>query len=204
VANKGIRVRGLYGGARLERMQVELSRKHLKQFGECFVKLVAKEAKDDFAKRGWVGKAYDGTPPIWESFSYRISGDRTIEILSTFPGLATLTGDGVPEHAMEWLTQEAKDKHPTNYKLTETERKRGMKQSGHVSQGERLPLIVPVEKNGTVIFRAAPLKLEDAWVHPGIARFTFMQRAARKASQVCAHIFGQAAVEYLAKLSNRR
>ena len=201
MADKGLRIRGLYGGARLERMQVELTREHLNQFGECFVKLVAKEAKVDFAKRGWSGRAYDRSPVLWESFSFRISGERTIEILSTFPRIAMLTADGLPRHKMEWLTQEAKDKHPMDYDLTDEERRRHMKKSGRVSRGNRMPLVVPIEEGGTVVFRVAPLQLANAWVHPGIARFTFIQRAARKAAKECAGIFGQAVIDHILKLN---
>lgn len=204
MADKGLRVKGMYGGARLEHIQVEVTQEHLQQFGDCFIKLLAKEAKVDFAKRGWSGRAYDGTADIWDSFSYRIVGERTIEVISTFPRIEMLTAEGLPEHNMTWLTQEAKDKHPMNYHLTEGERERKMRRNGRISNGKRLPLVVPIQSGGTVIFRTAPLKLQDAWVHPGIARFTFIQRALRKANKVCASIFGQAAVEHLIRMSNRR
>jgi len=216
--DKGLRVAGLYGGARLDRMKVELTRKHLDQFGKCFVKLIAKEAKVDFAKRGWSGRAYDGTADIWDSFSFRISGDRTIEVLSTFPHIGMLTA-GVPPHDMPWLTQEAHNKQPPNDKERKVLEERAdarrlaeeamqrTKKLGHVRPepvtSTRLPLVVPIEVGGTVIFRAAPLKLANAWVHPGIARFTFVERALRKASTSCIQVFGQAALEHLVKMSQK-
>ena len=44
------------------------------------------------------------------------------------------------------------------------------------------PLVVPLTTStGEVIFRMAPLRTADAWIHPGIARFNFMERAVRKA-----------------------
>jgi len=201
VADKGLRIKGFYGGARLKRMNVELTKKHLNQLGNCIVKLISREAKKDFAKRGWSGNAYDGTDPIWDSFSYRIAGGKTIEVVSTFPRIGMLTGDGVPEHDMTWLTQEAKDKHPEDYELTQGERRRRMRKAGKVSQGERLPLVVPVSQGTTVVFRTAPLQLQDAWVHPGIARFTFMERASRMVYKECAPIFALAVAQYLAKVS---
>lgn len=197
-----LHIKNMKGGVRLEHIQVEVTREHLQKFGNCFIKLLAKEAKVDFAKRGWSGHAYDGTADLWDSFSFRIGGERTIEILSTFPRIEMLTGEGLPKHPMTWLTQEAKDKHPTDYELTKQEKAARMRKTGRVSRGTRLPLVVPIQSGGTVIFRAAPLKLQDAWVHPGIARFTFVQRALRKANKVCAEIFGQAALDAIVKISN--
>jgi hypothetical protein len=36
--------------------------------------------------------------------------------------------------------------------------------------------------------------LNDAWVHPGIAKFTFMQRALKKGRQKCIEILGREVV----------
>jgi hypothetical protein len=188
-----INLQKLYGGARLKRMQVDLTPEHMRALGETMVRLLSQESKKDFAKRGWSGEAYDGSPAIWESFSYEVKG-RTLVISSTYPHLNMLV-EGVPEHDMPWLTQEAKKKNPLRYPLTEGERRRGMRQTG-----TRMPLVVPLRTaGGTVVFRAAPLKLQDAWVHPGIARFTFVERAQRKLGEAAKRVFLQAAMEHLAK-----
>jgi len=199
----GLRIKGAYSGPMANRVQVPVTRKVVQKLGRCLVKIFEEESKKDLAKRGWSGHAKDGSKPIWESFSYRIRGDRTIEILSTFPDLALLTSGDLPEQDMVWLTQEAKDKHPTNYPLTKTEKERGMKLTGRVSHGDRLPLVVPLKKGSTVVFRTAPLTFSDAWVHPGIARFTFMERAMRRGRQECAQMLGQAAVDWPAQQSQR-
>jgi hypothetical protein len=145
-----------------------------------------KEAKKDFAKRGWSGLAQDGSPPIWDSFSYKIRGERTVEVVSSFPYLKEMSEKDSPPHKMTWLTQEAKEKDPALFPLTPREKMLGMKQAGRLSEGGRLPLVVPLKtKENTVIFRMAPLTFDDAWVHPGIAKFTFVQRAARQGREAC-------------------
>jgi hypothetical protein len=116
----------------------------------------------------------------------------------------------IPERKMTWITQEYKDRNPNRFKLTEGERKLGMKKTGRVLDGEgktlppgiratpenrerlskrRLPLVVPLKaKTGEIIFKMAPLTTEDAWVHPGIARFTFLENAIRRGRRECARL----------------
>lgn len=192
------RIKATYSGPLLAKTDLPLSDEVLRKIGEVLVETFKMEAKKDFAKRGWSGEARDGTKPIWDSFSYKIRGERTIEVLSTFPGLDVLTKRDIPPYRMTWLTQEAKDNHPNDYPLTDREQRRRMQQAGRLSKGQRMPLVVPLEaEDGTVIFRTAPLKMEDAWVHPGIARFTFAERAQRKAREKCVEILREAAIEFL-------
>lgn len=67
--------------------------------------------------------------------------------------------EGRPEFEMYWLTQE---------------------------YGARF---VPIhQKDGSVVVRMAPLTLEDAWIHPGIARHTFVQRALDRTSEYIAEL----------------
>lgn len=156
-----------------------VSRATLQKMGRITVKYLKDECKKDFAKRGWSGRDPMGGKPIWDSFSFVVRGDR-LEFYSSFYGMVELARGDIPEREMTWLTQEAKDKHPDNYPLSPQEKKLKMKKSGRVSRGERLPLIVPLEVGGSVIFRVAPLKMADAWIHPGIAKFNFFERAIRK------------------------
>ena len=181
-----VRIRGALGGPFGKKLDVPVTKELLHRLGKCLVDSFIKEAKKDFAKRGWSGLAQDGTAPIWDSFSYQIRGERTVEVVSTFPYLAEMTSQDSPPHKMTWLTQENKDKNASQFPLTPREKALGMKTSGRVSRGDRLPLIVPMKnKGGVVIFRAAPLTFHDAWVHPGIAKFTFVQRAARQGRESC-------------------
>jgi hypothetical protein len=200
------RVRGVYGTPWSKLAGgFKISKKTLEKLGACLVKTLAAEAKKDFAKRGWSGKDPMGGPPIWDSFSYRIRGKSTVEILSSFYGLEELTTEGVTPRRMTWLSQEKKDASPNTYKRTEGEKRRKMKRGGRVSKGERLPLVVPVKtQGGTVVFRTAPIKTNQAWIHPGIAKFTFMQRAVKKGREQCAQIIAEEIVEQLAQGDSTR
>lgn len=183
------RVKGVYGGPVGRKLKVPVTKGLLEALGDCLVGAFVKEAKKDFAKRGWSGMARDGSVPIWDSFSYRIRGESTIEIVSTFPDIEVLVNKDIPSRKMTWLTQEAKNANPGKYPLTPRERKAGMKIGGKVRDGKRLPLVVPLKgTGGEVIFRTAPLKTQDAWIHPGIARFTFAQRAVRSGKMGCMEI----------------
>lgn len=183
------RIRGALGGVAAKTLQVPVTPDLLHRLGKCLVDSFIKEAKKDFAKRGWSGKAQDGSAPIWDSFSYKIRGERTVEVVSTYPYIDQLVNEDSPPHKMTWLTQEAKEQSPSEFPLTPREKGLGMKQAGRLSMGRRLPLVVPLKtENNTVIFRVAPLTFQDAWVHPGIARFTFAQRAARQGREACIEI----------------
>lgn len=194
----------------------------LAKLGAAIIETLSRESRNYFAKRRWSGKDPKGGPPIWESFHFRIRGKSTLEITSTFYGMAELASGDIPARRMVWLTQEAKDKHPEDYELTDAEKKLKMKKSSRLSpkaRGKiepantspteaakkmmpgpmgkpkpkpkkyRLPLVVPVKaSNGDIVFRMAPLKTSDAWIHPGIAKFTFFEVAIKKARQECARI----------------
>lgn len=176
----------------------DLTPETLKSIGKCLVEIFGREALKDFRKRDWSTHDPKGGPDIHKSFSYRIKGKSTVEILSSFWGMAELTlGARLPQR-MTWLTQEAKDKAPHKYEQTEGERKRGMSSAGRVSKGTRLPLIVPMKaKSGEIVFRTAPLKMQNAWVHPGIAKFTFARRAVEKGRKECLGIIKEQAVAML-------
>lgn len=200
------KIRRIYGGPVGKKIQVPVSDELLRKLGECMVKQFAHEAKKDFAKRGWSGQAQDGSSPIWESFSYRIVGGSTVEVTSTYPGLEQLVSRrGVQRRRMTWLTQEMKDKFPARYPLTAGERRRNMRRGGRVSKGERLPLVVPMTGGGgTVVYRTAPFKTQDAWVHPGIARFNFVERAARKGKTACIEILKREAAMHALRQGLKR
>lgn len=196
-----VRVRGVYGTPWSKLAKgVTLSPKVLNELGACLVKIISDEARKDFAKRGWSGKDPMGGPPIWDSFKHELLGKSTVVITSSFYGIDALTTEGVASHRMEWLTQERKDQFPSSYKRTPGEKRRKMKRGGRVSKGQRLPLIVPVRtKGGTVVFRTAPFKINDAWIHPGIAKFTFMQRAIDKGRKACAQLIGEEIIRQFAE-----
>ena len=147
-----------------------------------------------------------GGPNIGDSFSFSISGERTVEILSSFYGVAELAQGSIPERKMVWLTQGSKERSPARYKMTEAERRqkaarkaaaaRKAKAGVKMTRRERLPLVVPLrDKAGQIVFRMAPLTTAKAWIHPGIAKFTFAQRAIRKAKEQCIEVLKEAAMD---------
>lgn len=177
-------VRRLYGGPLSRLGKATNSRKLLDVMAKAMIEAIVEESLKEFAKRGWSLSDPKGGPPLDESFSYYIRGKSTIEIRSSYWGLEQLVKGDIPGRRMTWLTQEGKDKFPHNYPLTRTEGHLGMQRAGRVSKKERKPLVVPLKaEDGTVVFRMAPLKIRDAWVHPGIAKFTFMERGIRKGKE---------------------
>jgi len=204
------RVRGTYGKPWSRLTSLPVTKELLTQLGECIVRIFVEEATKDFAKRGWSPRDPMGGPDIGKSFSFNIRGASTLEITSTFYGLPELVEGDIPERKMVWLTQEAKQRHKSRYKITETERRqRAAKRAaaarklktGQFQRGtERRSLVVPMTgKGGQVIFRTAPLKTSDAWIHPAIAKFTFARRAIDKAKKECVDILVEAALQAYAE-----
>jgi len=187
-----VRVRGSYGGPWGKKTGSEVSPKFLQKMARCIVRIMSREARKDFARRGWSGRDPKGGPDIGKSFGYKLLGKSTIEVTCSFWGIAEMVSGDIPERRMVWLTQEAKDKSPSQYTLTDEERKRGMKATGRMSEGKRLPLVVPLKGDGgQVIFRVAPLTTQEAWIHPGIAKHTFIERAMRQAREECVQMMTQ-------------
>ena len=195
-------IRAVLGGPLSRLTEIPVSKEMLSAVGRCLVDVLSEESQKYFALRGWSGRDPKGGPPIWKSFSYRIRGERTLDITSSFYGMSYLASGDIPPRRMEWLTQEAKDKNPQAYKLTPKERQLGMKQSGRVSKRTRLPLVVPIkDRGGNIVLRRAPLKIGDAWVHPGIAKFTFFETALRKWRIRCAHLLAEEVARVLSEAS---
>jgi len=195
---KNYRIKGTYGKPWSQLGKFDLTPATLKAIGECLVKAFSEEALKDFHKRGWSTRDPMGGPDIHKSFSYRIKGKSTVELLSSFWGMAELVSGDIPQRRMTWLTQEAKDQAPHKYARTEGEKRRGMSAAGRVSKGTRLPLVVPMRaKSGEVVFRTAPLKMQNAWIHPGIAKFTFARRAVEKGKKQCLDAIAEQALELL-------
>jgi hypothetical protein len=135
--------------------QIDLPSDVLHKIGQVIVDIFVHEAKKDFARRGISGKAPDGSPSIWDSFSYRVQG-QSVEILSTFP-----------------LLKPASKRPP--------------------SSAPR-PGVAQRNSGGAPVFQMAPLKLANAWVHPGIRRFSFVERARRAAHTAVLQILKEEAV----------
>lgn len=145
--------------------EVPVTRELLHRLGDALVEAIVKEARKDLAKQGNRpvprGKGPIGLPTsdsFFESFGHQIRGKSTIEITSTWPWVEAHI-EGRNPRRMEWLTQE-----------------RGV---------FKVPI---VKQDGTVIVRTAPLRTPDAWIHPGFARHTFLERGVRKGREAMAEI----------------
>lgn len=127
----------------------------LKQIGELLVESIVYEAGKDFAKQGNrrtpVG-APEGIPrsvEFFNSFKYRIKQGRNgkaIEVYSTWPWIQQVI-EGRRPYPMEWLTQQA-----------------GV---------SRVPM---KQDDGTVLIRSTPVSADNAWIHPGFKKHTFIRR----------------------------
>jgi hypothetical protein len=89
---------------------------------------------------------------FYESFSYAIEPNGIVAIYSDWPWLDIIVKGTRGRYKMAWLTQE-----------------RGV---------DLVPL---VQKDGSITFRTTPLNLARAWIHPKIAKHTFINRAYERA-----------------------
>jgi hypothetical protein len=156
--------------------EVPVTRELLNRLGEALVESVVKEARKDLAKqgnrpvpRGQGPVGLPSTDSFFDSFDYQIRGKSTIEITSSWPWVEVHL-EGRPPQRMEWLTQE-----------------RGV---------FKVPI---VKQDGTVIIRTAPLRSPEAWIHPGFARHTFLERGIRKGRERMADIVGEEVIAMLMK-----
>jgi hypothetical protein len=157
-------VGGAYGKPLAKRVDAKLQKSDLKRFGELMVKYVVEEARKSAGRSSSIPK----TERFFKSFSYQIKGACTVQITSTWPWIDTLVkgaADGASAKVgkpfrMEWLTKEA-----------------GV---------HAVPMF---DEQGRVVVRAAPLTKKDAWIHPGIARHTFIRRGVEKAKEEFAKSF---------------
>jgi len=189
------RVRGVYGKPWSKMAgNVPLSREVLNRLGEKLVEYIVKEAKKDIAKQGYgptPRKDPEGLPSserFLDSFSHSLHGQKTVIVTSTWPWIEQMI-DGRPPFKMTWLTGKQRGYPPT-------------KPASELKPGEiqYSTLLVPMmQRDGTVIVRYAPFRTEDAWVHPGFARHTFIERGVKKAREAMAEIILEEVVDYLAQ-----
>jgi hypothetical protein len=157
-------VGGVYGKPLAKRVSKEITGADLERFGELMVKHVVEAARKAAGK----SKSIPRSEKFFSSFSYKIKGSSTVQIVSTWPWVDTLlkgAGDGADARSgrpfrMDWLTKE-----------------KGV---------NAVPMF---DDAGRVIIRSAPLTTADAWIHPGIARHTFIRTGVEKAKEEFAREF---------------
>jgi hypothetical protein len=155
---------------------IKLGRQDLAFFGKCLVRFVKEEARKDASKSSQI----PDTKRFFDSFSYRVTTSG-VEILSTWPWMDLIVnGTGGP-FPMTWLNQEAYNKGGSPDGGAETP---GMK--ARPPGKPRSILRVPMRSSsGEMVIRTAPLSISDAWIHPGIAKHNFVNRAFEKARNAC-------------------
>lgn len=89
---------------------------------------------------------------FYNSFEYRVEKGGIVAIYSTWPWLDIITEGTRGPYKMKWLTHQ-----------------KGVD-------------VVPLAKaDGTMTFRTTPLTIGKAWIHPKIAKHTFINRAYERA-----------------------
>lgn len=173
------RIRGVYGKPWSKMSKVELNPQILRRVGEILVESVSEEARKAVVAQA--GRTPEGqpmglpnTPDFYNSFSYRISGPSSLEILSSWPWVERHV-EGRDPFPMTWLTQAA---------------------------GRTLiPLKQP---DGSVIIRMAPKTEEEAWIHPGVRKYSFLEVGVRKGREKAARVLAEEALRQILKGDPRR
>lgn len=145
-----------------------LERKHLQMIGRILVEEVVRQARADAAKaRGLkAGNMLPKDPAFYRSFGFRIVGDKTVELMSTWPWIEDLTKGRKP-FPMDWLRRD---------------------------KGE-FKAVPVASKGGKPIFRMVPLQTDKAWIHPGIAKHNFIQKAMKNARPRVVQVYVEAMLD---------
>ncbi len=119
---------------------------------EAFGKTWLKYLKEEIRKDAQKSTFIPRDPEFLKSFSYAVESGGIIAMYSTWPWLDIITNGTRGKYKMAWLTQDA-----------------GVN-------------IVPLtQRDGSIQFRTAPLNVGKAWVHPKIAKHTFIARSYERA-----------------------
>lgn len=164
------RIGGAYGKpwSKMVGKPIEMSGDVMKRLGETLVESVVSEAQKDFAKQGT--SAQPGAPEgLPNSKNFFTSFHYRI------------VGKSTVEIYSDWpyiqQVMEGRDPYPMTWLVG------GM--------------VVPIKKGGETLFRTTPMKKEDAWIHPGFARHTFLQRGIKKGREKMAQIMVEEALKTL-------
>jgi hypothetical protein len=121
------------------------------QILDIFGEEIVKGIQYEAAKAARISSAIPSTRKFIKSFYYEITEKGSLKITSTWPWVKKYLNRKY-DYPMKWLT-----------------RARGAKR-----------VIALRSKNGNVIFRNAPLRLNQAWVHPSVARFDFIEKGIQR------------------------
>jgi hypothetical protein len=126
---------------------------------QFFGRCLIKYIKEEAAKDAAKTHQVPVTEEFYKSFTYQVK-DNTIEVSSSWPWIDLITFGTSGPYPMKWLTQ-AKGVYK-----------------------------VPLRgEHGELLIRSTPLTTDKAWIHPGISRHTFIERAFRRAREDCVSKF---------------
>ena len=149
-----LRIRGVYAGAWTRSLGAtitpELSQKLAEILKEEVVKAAKAEARS-LASSPTNKVTLPNNENFFRSFTTRVLGDRTVEVRSHYPMIASLV-EGREPYPMTWLTT--------------------------ANGVGKVPIERP---DGTVIFRVPPNNSNKAWIHPGFVKHKFITVAIKNA-----------------------
>lgn len=122
-----------------------------KEVLKIFGEELVKGVQEEAKRASGLGTGIPNTKSFIDSFYYEIGQGGKIKILSNWRWVKKYLERREP-YRMTWITREAGSKR-----------------------------VIPIKtKSGEVEFRNAPVKLQDAWVHPAIAKFNFIETGIKK------------------------
>lgn len=156
-------IRGAYGKPLSGKLNIQLNKQDLAEFGKLCVEYIEEEAR----KAARYSKSIPKDEAFFKSFSYKVSGSSTVKILSSWDWI------GIYQNLQEQGAEnDPAFGKPRPFRMTWLTKNAGV---------DKVPLFD--KDTGQIVIRSAPLKAADAWVHPGIARHTFINKAMKRARE---------------------
>ena len=156
-------IRGAYGKPLGGKLNIQLTKEDLTAFGKLCVKYIEEEARAAAS----YSKSIPKDEAFFKSFSFKISGSSTVKILSSWDWI------GIYQNLQEQgFEKDAAFGKPRPFRMTWLTKSAGV---------DKVPLFD--KQTGQIVIRSAPLKAADAWIHPGIARHTFINKAMKRARE---------------------
>lgn len=133
----------------IKRLRGRTDQELIQQVGEIYGRYIVQEIKNQATKAASLGLGVPRSKDFRDSFSFEVNDAGDVVIKSDWPWVKRyLKARGALK--MNWLTA-------ANPKL----------------KSRVIPL---TQKDGTVAFRSVPLQTKNAWVHPAIDKYTFIER----------------------------
>lgn len=166
--NKRLPLKGAYAGTVTKGASIELTREQVEVIGQIILEQIREEIAEDTKKAG----GYKGGPAplpqtkrFADSFSFQVTGERTLEFTSDWP-----TARAHTVGSDKGIDLEGKNK--------------GSTRPFHMTwlASPAVPYARIVQSDGKVVVVRTPNPGEgDAlWVHPGFRRYSFLERGIRK------------------------